>query len=122
SRRWRRLRLPPPLPAKSTLMRSGKLSLPEPLRRLFRDDVVDPHAHARFGPGEVFELVSGAPDRQYLKVRGEPPARVRVPHRGLVPGGDVRRGPAEQRVEPPQHVQVERPERLPRRLVEGRKI
>src|SRR5205807_3799050 len=90
----------------------GISGLPEPLRRLFRDDVVDPHAHARFGPGEVLELVRGAPDRQYLKVRGEPSARVLVSDRGLVSGGAVRRGLAEQRVAPCWHVQVEPPERL----------
>ena len=71
-----------------------------------------------FRPGQVLQLAGRTPDRQYLKVRRELAARGLVPDRRLVPRGDVRSGPAEQPVEPPQHVQVQRPERLARRLAE----
>ena len=44
-----------------------------------------------------FQLAGRSPDRQYLKVRGELAARDLVPDRGLVPGGDVGRGPPRRR-------------------------
>ena len=62
-------------------------------------------------PARYFSLPGGPPHAEQLQVQvGQVPVD---PHRGLVPGRDVRHRVAEQRVEAPQQVQVERPERVP---------
>ena len=67
------------------------------LGRLFGDDVVDERAHQRLAPGEVLELLGGAPHRH----RGHPQmVEVGVGvHGSLEPPGGVRHGTAEQTVE-----------------------